>query len=170
MRSLPFPLRPLSPIRLHRILCSRNYAPVFPFWRPLGRYGSCWTVALTRKGPRVVTYEVPERQNRRHVTEKTLYALVLSVPHPPSLRQPFLPSCSSPENSAVVSSQGKRRSHMHLPPPTVIRYFRSDLDQPFDQPRGPSEGKARAQTSRCRLLMSVDVSITQIQPPFSPPL
>lgn len=41
---------------------------------------------------------------------------------------------SSPEHSAVMLSQRKRGRHMDIPPPTVIRDFRSHLDQTLDEP------------------------------------
>jgi hypothetical protein len=31
-------------------------------------------------------------------------------------------------------SQGECQQHMDLPPPAVMRYFRSDLDQTLDEP------------------------------------
>ena len=40
----------------------------------------------------------------------------------------------SPKHCPIVMGQRKRRSHMNLPPPTVTRDFRSDLDQTLDEP------------------------------------
>ncbi len=40
----------------------------------------------------------------------------------------------SPKNSLVVSSHGKRRCHVNVPPPTMRRDFRSHLDQTLDKP------------------------------------
>jgi hypothetical protein len=39
----------------------------------------------------MVPHETRGRQNRRHHTEKGPLILLLSVPHPPSLRQPIFP-------------------------------------------------------------------------------
>jgi len=50
------------------------------------------------------------------------------------MRQTFFPARSSAEHSLIVPDQRKRRRHMHLPLPTVIRDFRSHLDQTLDEP------------------------------------
>ena len=46
-------------------------------------------------------------KNHRHVDEKIPFILVLSVLHPPALRQPFFPLWSLPEHSSVVPGQGE---------------------------------------------------------------
>jgi hypothetical protein len=55
----------------------------------------------------------------------------------PSLGYPVkhnLERVPSPKDCAIVMGQRKRRSHMHLPPPTMIRDLRSKLDQALDEP------------------------------------
>ena len=82
----------------------------------------------------MVTPKIQQRRNRRHVDEKACIFLSLSVSRPRSPNQAKCSRWLSAENSLVVSSQGKRRRHMNIPPPTVIRDFRSDLDQTLDEP------------------------------------
>jgi hypothetical protein len=41
---------------------------------------------------------------------------------------------ASPEHCTAMPGQRKRRRNMELPPPGVIRDFRSDLDEPPDEP------------------------------------
>ena len=47
---------------------------------------------------------------------------------------PFQPSSPKTENCSVVMGQWKGRGYVHMPYPTAIHDFRSDLDEPPDQP------------------------------------
>lgn len=67
-----------------RNLCIRNHAAVLPFWPALGGRD---VPPLTPKGFRVVSRASGRGQNHRLSSEGAPFILVLSVPHPPSVRQ-----------------------------------------------------------------------------------
>jgi hypothetical protein len=65
-------------------------------------------------------------QNLLHVIGKVPLNPLLSVTHRSTVRQRKF-SRSSPEYSAVMSSQRKDRRYMNVPPPIMIRHPRSKL-------------------------------------------
>src|SRR5271157_3857461 len=106
----------------------RDYAAVLPILRCLPRNSVSPECTCYLQRPRMVSQEARGRRYGRPVDEKAPFFFFLSVPPPPSLRQPFLPPRSSPEHSAVMFNQRECRRHMNIPPPCVVGDSRSHLD------------------------------------------